>query len=446
MKFKNLTALAFSLSITSVVADEFHYNNLLIGGDALGMGGAYTSIAQDLSATHYNPAGLAFATSNTTASINTFAWEQTEFLNVFSNSEDFTRDSFSIIPGFFGGSHNFGKWSIGGSFTVSDYSNERTAKDAVYQGEAPVGASSQLVTEFINIDLENSAYKIAFSLAYMATSQFSVGLSMQAEYRDFKTVQGSGVRFETSYDELVALSGFVGSRRFTDTNIVMQPTIGMLWRDSLFSLGMRLGKEVALSRDYDVTSTIYVTSPVPLPPSVQTASRISLSADEKQKYPYHIAMGGSYQFEKLLLSFDAVYFSKVSVEPVVIEELFTPITRDLKQITNYSLGLSYQLSAKSAIKFGIFTDKSNGIIDTEVDFQRIEDIDLLGLSIAYDTQIFSYPISMGVYHKSGSGNVRTADIRTVENIVGLPLYPMNDNFDIVKGKKRSLVAYISLNF
>jgi len=45
-----------------VFADEFHYNNLLIGDRASGMGGAYTAISDDASGMYYNPAGIVYVT------------------------------------------------------------------------------------------------------------------------------------------------------------------------------------------------------------------------------------------------------------------------------------------------------------------------------------------------------------------------------------------------
>jgi hypothetical protein len=40
-------------------ADDTHYQDFLVGEHALGIGGAFTAIADDASAAFYNPAGLA---------------------------------------------------------------------------------------------------------------------------------------------------------------------------------------------------------------------------------------------------------------------------------------------------------------------------------------------------------------------------------------------------
>ena len=55
-------------------------------------------------------------------------------------------------------------------------------------------------------------------------------------------------------------------------------------------------------------------------------------------------------------------------------------------------------------------------------------------------------MTFGVYYKFGDGKVRYSDTRAVEQIVGLPLYPNHNNFDISDATKKQLVAYLSLSF
>src|SRR5688572_25669303 len=47
------------LPAASVRADETHYQGFLIGERPVGLGGAYTGLADGTSASYYNPAGLA---------------------------------------------------------------------------------------------------------------------------------------------------------------------------------------------------------------------------------------------------------------------------------------------------------------------------------------------------------------------------------------------------
>ncbi|RYZ71254.1 MAG: hypothetical protein EOP09_04915 [Proteobacteria bacterium] len=52
-----LALAILTLSGASAYADQFHYHNLVVGERAMGLGGAFTAVADDASAIVYNPAG-----------------------------------------------------------------------------------------------------------------------------------------------------------------------------------------------------------------------------------------------------------------------------------------------------------------------------------------------------------------------------------------------------
>lgn len=56
-----LALVGSMLTPSRTLADPFHYQTLPLGQRALGMGGAFTGLANDASAAYYNPAGLAWA-------------------------------------------------------------------------------------------------------------------------------------------------------------------------------------------------------------------------------------------------------------------------------------------------------------------------------------------------------------------------------------------------
>ena len=86
---------------------------------------------------------------------------------------------------------------------------------------------------------------------------------------------------------------------------------------------------------------------------------------------------------------------------MVLEDI--DLTRELKQVTNYTLGLRIPLSTDTALKIGFFTDNSNGVIDFDIPFQRVEAIDTRGISVAYETKLMGYPLTLGLYAKQGDG-------------------------------------------
>lgn len=87
---------------TEAQADLFHYNNLLIGPRAMGLGGAFAALSDDTSGLYYNPAGLAFQTSTElSSSINTFYLKKNRFEKVFGEKE-FEESARGSVSSFFG--------------------------------------------------------------------------------------------------------------------------------------------------------------------------------------------------------------------------------------------------------------------------------------------------------------------------------------------------------
>jgi hypothetical protein len=426
-------------------SDEFHYNSLLVGGKAIGLGGAYMAISDDLSAMYYNPAGLSFNKVKYSASFNTLAWDNTDVYAIFGNGESFTRKSFTVVPGFFGFSRKDAQFSYGGFFSVTDFSKERTATDVLYSAPGRFSEAQQDIIEFNNVDLDNSAYRLGFSVAYDFGNNSSLGASLNLDYKELVSVQGSGSTSTEFFNGIPVFSGFNASVRFSDINVIVQPALGFLKNWDTSSFGIKFSRDIVVSRDYDVTSTLFLNSPIPLPPTVLTSARINSSADEAQEYPYQIHAGYAFQYGKVLISTDISYFTRVKATPYYIDGV-KPITRNLRSVTNFALAMQYDFSAQNTFRLGLFTDNSNAIIDPAINFDRVEDIDMLGVSIGFDTTFYSSPISLGLYYKFGDGQVRIADRRIAETLIGLPLFPDEDQSDIFEAKKNSLVAYFAIDF
>lgn len=442
-----LRSVLFLLTISLTAnADEYHYKNILIGAKASGLGGAYTAIADDISAMIYNPAGLSHSQVDSTASMNVFSWETIKFKEVFSNGDDFARDSFTVVPVFFGVRTKSGNWDFAFSLAVDDFSKERVSQDSTTDFPATAIAPSSQNIEFIDIDIDSTALKFGSSIAYKYSNNFSIGASLFLQYREFQTVQSSGINNILFTDIGEIESGFQASRRVNDASFYLQPSVGIYWNNKNLTLGANLTYDIAIKRTYDFTSSIFLTSPVPFPPAVKPASRIKLNSNIKQKRPYKLSLGSSYQFQRFMISADIDYFAKQAHEQVDAGLLSSLLTREFKQVTNWAVGIETQLTHLTALRLGIFSDNANSSVDRTIDFQRTEAIDLLGFSAAITTKIATQKVTFGFYFKHGSGEVRYADIRAVENIVGLPLYAESDNQDVTNATKESFIAFLSLDF
>ncbi|MDH5258366.1 MAG: hypothetical protein OEX07_10165, partial [Gammaproteobacteria bacterium] len=64
LSFIRLFSIYFCLSIifaNTALADQYHYNNVLIGNRASGMAGAYVAVSDDPSGLYYNPSGIVYS-------------------------------------------------------------------------------------------------------------------------------------------------------------------------------------------------------------------------------------------------------------------------------------------------------------------------------------------------------------------------------------------------
>jgi long-chain fatty acid transport protein len=83
-------------------ADQFHYHNVLMGDRAMGLGGAFTAIADDASGIIYNPAGLGFSLSNDISGSGNALYRKTVTYKKALGTSDFVENSGGTMAPFFG--------------------------------------------------------------------------------------------------------------------------------------------------------------------------------------------------------------------------------------------------------------------------------------------------------------------------------------------------------
>lgn len=99
---KIIVGLWIANQASCLYADDWHFNQPNCGHQAVGLGGAYTAIANDTSALCYNPAGLALITArNMTSSLTSYEKRTERTYGVTSSGKvDFTTTG---VKGFIGG-------------------------------------------------------------------------------------------------------------------------------------------------------------------------------------------------------------------------------------------------------------------------------------------------------------------------------------------------------
>ena len=381
---------------TPAVADEFHYNNLLIGDRASGMGGAYTAISDDATGLFYNPAAIVYASGqNFSASVNTFNYQTKKYERVIGERA-FERQSSSLLANFFGIIKPVGKYKFGFSYAVPDSVNED--QDQTFD------LSASRFT--INLNNKDNTYNLGPSFAAELGNDLAAGITLYAHKRETQLIVNQFVeRTDTSYEWT--------SQYFELNEWGMRPIIGIAWSPAdKLSLGLSLSKTVLFKSS--VVSQLTCSNLITKDCDNSTAtvdlllapSMVSLT--DKRKYPVRVAVGAAYFVNSsLLLSGDLTYHTAVA-DPVSSD-------RDKIAVVNAALGTEYYFTKKWAVRAGLFTNMANtpvikaGVTDIE------EHINLYGGSLSITNFSGDTSVTLGGSVSYGAGKSQIIGDKSVQD-------------------------------
>ncbi|MBI3479443.1 MAG: outer membrane protein transport protein [Nitrosomonadales bacterium] len=368
-----------------VAADEFHYNNLLIGDRASGMGGAYTAISDDATGMYYNPAGIVYVGDrNFSASVNAYYSQVKKYENVIGG-HPFERTSSALLANYFGIVKPVGKFKIGFSYAVPDAVSEDQN-----QNFTNVSASTSRFT--INLNNRDTTINFGPSFAAEINKDLSAGLTLYAHKRDVQLIINQFVERTNPATPLWKNYYF----KFSETGV--RPVLGFEWSPAeKMSLGLSLSRTYVLSSDAMAQSTCWDTlaggcgTIAPATPIQVPALQPS---DYKRQYPIRAALGAAYFADKnLLVSGDLTYHMAVK----------DPIYGDKVATLNAALGMEYYLSKKWAIRAGLFTNNAN-TPDIQAGVTNYEEkINLYGASLSVSKFSGNSSVTLGGSVNYGKG-------------------------------------------
>ena len=395
-------------------ADEYHYNNMLIGDRAAGMGGAYTAISDDATGLYYNPAGIVYVgDKNFSASVNAYYNQTKKFENVIGN-QAFIRNSSALLANYFGIVKPFGRYKVGFSYAVPDAVSENQN-----QTFTNVGTYTSRFT--INLNNRDSTYNIGPSIATEVNDDLSVGLTLYAHIRDSQLILNQFLEGTDPNTSAATVSWKNDYFSINETGI--RPILGVEWSPAeKISLGFMLSKTFVLSSTttqqlscydsstYNATNnqaTCYdgVQAPTTQVPTINN-SKI------KRDYPTHIGLGAAYFANRdLLVSADWSYNTAVK----------DPIFGDKVATFNMALGTEYYLTRKWAVRAGIYTNMSNAP-DIQAGVTNIpEQINIYGLSLSISNFSGSASVTVGGNISYGTGKAQVQDNLSAQNASTLGL-------------------------
>lgn len=382
-----VTAMIVVFVVTSGVstADEFHYNNMLIGDRASGMGGAYTGVSDDPSGLYYNPAGIVYTTGrNLSASVNAYYNTSKEYKSVIGGN-GWERKATSLLPNFFGIVQPLGKLKFGFSYAVPDSIKED--QDQTFGGSLPTSLGSPAIRYTINFNNEDSTYLIGPSIAGELTSSLSAGLTLYMYHRSNQTI----------LNQLIVLQDgrYEWSNQYIEkVERGYKPIIGVMWTPAeKLSIGVSLAKVIVYSSSMMSQSTIKDANAA----TPDDFTSIEVGDSTRKKYPYELRVGAGYfPSSSLLVSADAAYYTKVA----------DPVNGDRVSVVNIALGTEYFLDRSWAVRGGLYSDMANTPKLDPTRSNQDEKIDLYGMSLSVSNFSRNTSVTLGGSLTMGSGKAQ----------------------------------------
>jgi len=435
-----ITVVIFVLA-HHAAADEYHYNDFLIGERAAGMGGAYTAISDDPSGLYYNPAGTAYSVGNNlSASVNAYYIVRKKYDNVISG-KGWERKGYSILPNFFGIIQPAGPGKIGFSFAVPDSLKEEQDQDFNnVTSSLPDGDLSTLPPNndiklpinryVINFNNEDNTYQFGPSYAIEIGDQFAFGTTIYAHYRKNERILNQYLTFDagiTSGPITVNSETEWVNQYYELTEWGIRPVVGLMWspKKQKVALGFTMSRVFILDSkavvqntckgyDYDdevdtnndgIPDTLVPSDTCGGDPFADDTVRLDVDSSEKREYPYVLTLGAAYfPTNSLLVSGDISYYTSTSDD----------IVGDRRSFFNVALGAEYYVTSSWALRGGAFTNAASTYSS-----EQGEHVNLYGgsLSVSYFTKGNSLTLGSAYSYGSGEAQIvkglnRVQDLRT----------------------------------
>jgi len=401
---KGAVALILALGVGDLLADEAHYNNILIGDRASGLAGAYTAISDDSSGLYYNPAGVVFSEDlQLSASANAIHASSTTYKNVL-NGGDWERESSTLIANFFGLSKKLGKGYIGFSYAVPDFIAED--QDSAFT------TVPGIPLYIVNINNYDKVTKLGPSYAIKLNDQWNFGVTLYLHNRETELINNQFIRLPNDTFEWSNLY-------FESSETGVEPVVGLMWTpdDSVsFGLSMRQTFITSSKSRLQVSCVSDVNNPTLqpaqcLPVSGSPADPTIVESSEKRDVPLNVRFGFAYfPSERLLFSTDLSYFEAVNGTIFSAEE-----------VLNIAIGTEYYFNAAWAIRGGIFSNNANTPEIVEGQINQLDHVDLNGFSLSISRFSKSSSITIGFTASYGDGQAQviagSPQIQTVEQSV-----------------------------
>lgn len=415
--WRTFTSLACLLAANCVFADEYHYNNILIGDRPAGMGGAYVAVSDDPAGMFYNPAGIIESgRSNLSASMNAYHTSRTEYKNVLNGKHDWIRTSAALKPNFFGISQPLGPGTFGLSYAVTDSIVED--QDQTFPN-IPVAGNKYT----INYHNEDNSYNVGPSYALRLGRRWSIGLTLygyarsrQASINETSVLtdqrrdtngnpidsNGSSIPLNPDGTAADPAQSFVYDDTYRWVNSYSQfeeygvrPLLGLMWSplDKL-----TLGASVSQIR--------LITAHVFRQDTCVTTDRNGVGACPLNKL-VHESTEDNYTREfPLTLNGGIAYFPSPTLLISSAAWLYEPQYGQRRPTWNVAIGIEKYFSPEYAVRAGAFTNNANTPQVSSTLTDQLEHLDLYGGSLSLTHFSRTSALTVGAVGSTGTGKAQ----------------------------------------
>ena len=452
------TISAFCLiSPLQAKANIFYYNNAPMGDRAIGLGGAFTGVADDASGVIFNPAGLGFAQGNSiSASANAYTSKKVTYRKIIGD-DNFVEKSDGFFPSFIGSLKRLDNiWDgLVGAFAIY-------ATDYEFQDQDDYISESALAIKSFHrtVNKKSTVVHGAIAVGRRFGEFFSFGLGcgiqkldvLEQEYQDVgQIISKTSLKINANAlakGEMYAAQ--TSNKRLKLNAWGVEPSFGM--QTVLFeklSLGLMLRKTIYFSQglEFNGDATRFsrfangdIISESDLVSEGATAAQLenkkwfatgkiehktpnnSYSTDGKA---FHSEIEDPFLSGPMELRFGAALFASTrlliagDVSHQFAVESHKSVALSRLAITNYALGMEYYLTPGIPFRLGAFTNlDSRPKVETGKTGQA-DHVDFYGLNSVISWAQPASQIGVGASVQKGQGkSQKLAGVKDIQNVDG----------------------------
>ncbi|MFW7380474.1 MAG: OmpP1/FadL family transporter [Oligoflexus sp.] len=379
-------------------ADQFHYNNLVVGERAMGLAGAFTAVADDASGVIYNPAGLGFALSNDiTGSANAFYRRQIVYKDTIGG-EDFTEKSGGTTAPFFGGLQKLDDIYPGlvAAFGIFNLDSELKDQDDLFVDK-----------DFINLrrfhrtaNIRSGTLGLGAAMGLRLMPGFSIGVGMSYLMIDELVQEYQDVVYT---DDSFLTQNY---RTHLSSNAI-ENSIGAQLALGSLSFGMNIKLRTIVTENFDISRDLWTNRDDG--DILDTPLRAPLTVSIKkplEKLPTEIRFGTAW-FASTSLLWTADVIHNTEAKSVYFSR---------NAVTNFATGIEYYITPSIPIRTGVLT---NFDARPEVKAEQLnqpDHIDYLGYSLFFALVQPNSQIAFGGIYQEGEGKAQKTAGSAIQNV------------------------------